>query len=331
MLTQVGDAIDPHHWFNDTTYMHMYICIHILLRKKSTTFNSCINFKMHPGVWKLMQMEKKCLSYTYRCLVNFLRGDHSWFPEVIRRKREWRLMHRKRALKASQCVIFQHKTERSLGKGMMSRPLLGPQHLAGCPAPRVPWKFSVVLEIRRPPWPLPGPTPALTVSPLPRLWQASHEIMHLKALVKSSSQQTDGSAFGFSPCAPLLPYFCLLRSLQQKFSSADKLPRAFPKTSSFCEKMSWLTFLPWKNTRYSSWCKGCGPESGLQRPPTASAGKGQQPAPQEAPPPSLLPGQAMPHSGVRVGFLSPSWAYVTCLLSEVCAHWEGIQGPSSLA
>lgn len=98
--------------------------------------------------------------------------------------------------------------------------------------------------------------------------------MHLKALVKSSSQQTDGGAFGFSSCAPLLPYFCLLRSLQQKFSSADKLPRAFPKTSSFCEKMSWLTSLPWKNTRYSSWCKGCGPESGLQRPPTPSAGQG---------------------------------------------------------
>lgn len=68
-----------------------------------------------------------------------------------------------------------------------------------------------------------------------------------------------------------------------------------------------------------------------EAPPLHLLGRGQQPAPQEAPPPSLLPGQAMPHSGVRVGFLSPSWAYVTCLLSEACAHWEGIQGPSSLA
>lgn len=50
-------------------------------------------------------------------------------------------------------------------------------------------------------------------------------------------------------------------------------PQGLPKTSSFCEKMSWLTSLPWKNTRYSSWCKGCGPESGLQRPPTPSAGQ----------------------------------------------------------
>lgn len=56
---------------------------------------------------------------------------------------------------------------------------------------------------------------------------------------------------------------CLLRILQQKLNFADKLPRAFLKIYSFCEKMSLSTFLPPKSMRCSSRCRVCGPELGL--------------------------------------------------------------------
>ena len=77
--------------------------------------------------------------------------------------------------------------------------------------------------------------------------------------------------------------------LQQKLNSEDKFPRAFLKTHSFSEKMSLLTSLPERNTRYSSWCRECGLESRLQRAPPPSTSQGQHPTPQEAPLPAPSP------------------------------------------
>lgn len=139
-----------------------------------------------------MQMEKNYLSHTSGCLVNFLRGECSCFPEVIRQKRERRFL--KRALKTYQYVSFQHKTERSLGKQMMSHPLLGPQHLDGYPAPSHLRILCCVRDQRI------SVTPSRFytcshISPVTRRWPTLDEIKRLEVLVKSSSQQTDVSSF----------------------------------------------------------------------------------------------------------------------------------------
>ena len=146
-------------------------------------------------------MEKKYLSHTSGYLVNFLRGECSYFPEVIRWKHERRLMLLKRALKTYQCVSVQHKTERSLEKQMMSHPLLGLQHLDGCPAPSHLRILCCVKDQRI------SVTPSRFyscshISPVTRLW-LTDEIKHLEVVVKASSQQTDVSSFGSSSRSPL--------------------------------------------------------------------------------------------------------------------------------
>ena len=120
----------------------------------------------------------------------------------------------KRALKTYQCVSVQHKTERSLGKQMMSHPLLGPQHPDGCPAPSHLRILCCVRDQRI------SVTPSRFytcshISPVTRLWPTLDEIKHLEVLVKSSSQKTDVSSFGSSSWSPppttTLPYVCPLR------------------------------------------------------------------------------------------------------------------------
>ena len=112
----------------------------------------------------------------------------------------------KRALKTYQCVSVQHKTERSLGKQMMSHPLLGPQHPDGCPAPSHLRILCCVREQRI------SVTPSRFytcshISPVTRLWPKLDEIKHLEVLVKSSSRQTDVS-FGSSSWLPHPPPPC---------------------------------------------------------------------------------------------------------------------------
>lgn len=102
------------------------------------------------------------------------------------------------------------------------------------------------------------------LSHLRGLLQASSEIKDLKDLEHVLGKQMPApQLLSSSSRSSSFRILCLLRILQQKLNFADKLPRAFLKIYSFCEKMSLLTFLPPKSMRCSSRCRVCGPELGL--------------------------------------------------------------------
>ena len=96
--------------------------------------------------------------------------------------------------------------------------------------------------------------------------------------------------------------------LQQKLNSVDKFPRAFLKTHSFYEKMSLLTSLPEAALGVGGvgWSQGC---KGYPPPSTRQGAASNTTAGSPFQPPLL---QAVPHSGVRVGFPAHSWAHITC-------------------